>query len=326
MRATQARSSSSERALASENIGCGWRDLLEPRDRLGADALGRRVGRDELGVLGLDRAQLVEQRVVDVVADLGVVEHVVAVVVVRRAARRSSAARGRHVAAHSTSSRRRREQAREVVAPAASRCPGWSVRSKCSGVTAIRPLGDRRQVGALLVVVVGRVAVDAVLLAAGLLVDQRQLVAVDALAEPRDLDALDVAGRHVDVEQRALRAAARPRSRPTMRAVNAAAASKSKRSPRRKSISRARDCWETAIAREAEHDALERRGDRAGVGDVVAQVGAVVDAGDDQVGLEALDQPQRGEAHAVDRRAVASRSRPCRRRTRPPRPTAGGAW
>ena len=33
----------------------------------------------------------------------------------------------------------------------------------------------------------------------------------------------------------------------TSRAVNAAAASKSKASPRRKSISRAADCWETAI-------------------------------------------------------------------------------
>ncbi len=42
-----------------------------------------------------------------------------------------------------------------------------------------------------------------------------------------------------------------------------------------------------------------------GVGDVVAEVGAVVDAGDDQVGLEAVDQPERGEPDAVDRRAVA---------------------
>ena len=36
----------------------------------------------QLGVLGLERAQLVEQRVVVVVADLGVVEDVVAVAVV----------------------------------------------------------------------------------------------------------------------------------------------------------------------------------------------------------------------------------------------------
>ena len=45
--------------------------------------------------------------------------------------------------------------------------------------------------------------------------------------------------------------------------------------------------------RQPEHDALERGRDRARVGDVVAEVGAVVDAGDDQVGLEALDQPER---------------------------------
>jgi hypothetical protein len=50
--------------------------------------------------------------------------------------------------------------------------------------------------------------------------------------------------------------------------------------------------------------ALERRRDRARVRDVVAEVRAVVDAGHDEVGLEALDQPERGEAHAVDRRAV----------------------
>jgi hypothetical protein len=57
-------------------------DLLELRDRRAADALRRRVRRDELGMLGLDRPQLVEQGVVGVVADLGVVEDVVAVPVV----------------------------------------------------------------------------------------------------------------------------------------------------------------------------------------------------------------------------------------------------
>jgi hypothetical protein len=36
-------------------------------------------------------------------------------------------------------------------------------------------------------------------------------------------------------------------SRSTIRATKAAAASNAKRSPRRKSISRASDCWETAI-------------------------------------------------------------------------------
>ena len=55
--------------------------------------------------------------------------------------------------------------------------------------------------------------------------------------------------------------------------------------------------------RDAEDDSLEGGGDRARVGDVVAEVGAVVDPGDDQVGPVA-DQAQLGEAHAVDRRAV----------------------
>ena len=57
-------------------------DLGELGDRLGAHPLRRRVGGDELGMVTLERAQLVQQRVIDVVADLGVVEHVVAVVVV----------------------------------------------------------------------------------------------------------------------------------------------------------------------------------------------------------------------------------------------------
>jgi hypothetical protein len=56
-------------------------DLRQRRDGLAADPLRRRVRRDELGVRRLDRAQLVEQRVVFVVADLGVVEDVVAVAV-----------------------------------------------------------------------------------------------------------------------------------------------------------------------------------------------------------------------------------------------------
>ena len=60
----------------------GVADLDQVGDRLTADPLRRRVRRQQLGVLGLDRAQLVEQRVVDVVADLRVVEHVVLVAVV----------------------------------------------------------------------------------------------------------------------------------------------------------------------------------------------------------------------------------------------------
>ena len=58
------------------------RHLLELRERLGANALGRRVGREELGMVGLDIPQLVHQLVVLGVRDLGIVEDVVAVVVV----------------------------------------------------------------------------------------------------------------------------------------------------------------------------------------------------------------------------------------------------
>ena len=78
----QARSSSAERALASDSMRCRCADLDQVRDRLAADPLGRRVGRDQLRVGGLERPQLVEQRVVLVVADLRVVEHVVTVRVV----------------------------------------------------------------------------------------------------------------------------------------------------------------------------------------------------------------------------------------------------
>ena len=54
---------------------------MTPVARLAADALGGRVGRDELGVLLLQRAELAEERVELGVADLGIVEDVVAVVV-----------------------------------------------------------------------------------------------------------------------------------------------------------------------------------------------------------------------------------------------------
>jgi hypothetical protein len=54
-------------------------DLLQLADRLAADALGRRVGSSQLWVVPLQPAQLIEQRVIDVIAYLGVVENVVAV-------------------------------------------------------------------------------------------------------------------------------------------------------------------------------------------------------------------------------------------------------
>ena len=82
MRAIQARSSSAQRTLASESIGCRCRTFSSRETGSPPTRCVGESGRDELGVLGLDPAQLVEQRVVGVVADLGVVEDVVAVPVV----------------------------------------------------------------------------------------------------------------------------------------------------------------------------------------------------------------------------------------------------
>jgi hypothetical protein len=54
-------------------------DLVEVVERRAADPLGRRVGRDELGVLLLEPLELGVERVVGVVLDRRVVEDVVAV-------------------------------------------------------------------------------------------------------------------------------------------------------------------------------------------------------------------------------------------------------
>jgi hypothetical protein len=70
-------------------------DLDQVRHRLAAGPLRRRVGGDELRMIGLDRPQLIEQRVVDVVADLGIVEDVVAIAVVVQLAAQLGGALGR---------------------------------------------------------------------------------------------------------------------------------------------------------------------------------------------------------------------------------------
>ncbi len=112
-------------------------DPFEFVERGGADPLGRRVGRAQLGVLGLDLAQLVQLRVVDVVADLRFVEDVVEVVVaVELLAELGRALLGR--LAHSgltatVASISSKPQPRRLSRPP------WSVRSKWIGVTAIRP-------------------------------------------------------------------------------------------------------------------------------------------------------------------------------------------
>ncbi len=73
----------------------GVADLLELGHRLWRHALRGRVGGDQLGMLFLERFQLVEQRVVPVVTDLGIVEDVVAVAVVIDRPSELGGARGR---------------------------------------------------------------------------------------------------------------------------------------------------------------------------------------------------------------------------------------
>ena len=112
------------------------RHLGELVERLGAHALGGRVGRHELGVLGLEVAQLVQQRVVDVVAHLGVVEDVVAVVVMVELAPQLG---GPLLVAGAHTSRAAGCSSPSRSKPASCSTPAWSVRSKCSGVTAMAP-------------------------------------------------------------------------------------------------------------------------------------------------------------------------------------------
>ena len=307
IRWTQARSSSAERALASDSMRCRCADLDQVGDRLLADPLGRRVRRDQLRVGRLDRLQLVEQRVVLVVADLRVIEHVVPVrVVVEQLAQLGARARRR---------------------AGESRC-SWLLSTGSSSSRSRSRLGQR-----LHAVVVGQVEVQrrerhtprrdrgdvgvGLLLVASWPLRRRrgsaggwedsaplrpaQLVAVEALAQSRNLDALRRAAGKVDVEQRARPAAARSRDRATSRAVKAAAASKSKRWRRRKSSSSAARLLRDGDPGHAEHDRLERGRDRARVGDVVTDVRAVVDAGDDQLRLPVVDQAEVRQPHAVDR-------------------------
>ena len=205
MRSTHARSSSSERALASESIGSSCVTFVRLDDRLAADALRGRVGRAQLGVLGLDGRAA------------------------RRAARRSRRRRSRGRRGRSTGSRgggaaraaprlasrraaaatplpppRAPGAARDRGAPSAS-IPSTSSRSKCSGRHRDVAGGDGGEIRARLLVVAGDRAVHPVAPpGVALLVDELELVAEDALAEPADLDAVGVGGRGVDVQERAL--------------------------------------------------------------------------------------------------------------------------
>ena len=134
------------------------------------------------------RAQLVEQRVVLVVGDDRVVEDVVAATVLGELLAQLRGARGgllRRRSLHLAGGRG--EQPRQVVAVRAS-MPATSVRSKCTGVTAMRPAWTAARSVPALVVEAGVGAVDPVAPAAVLVLGvELELVAVDALAQARDL-------------------------------------------------------------------------------------------------------------------------------------------
>ncbi len=152
--------------------GLQVRDLLQPADRGAPHALRGRVGVRSSGCASSSAAQLVEQRVVGVVPDDRVVEHVVAVRVVLDLAPQDGRTRGgvvgcgggivragghrtgrgraglpcpavslwtpalRHLSRPPPRRRRAGRAGRSCSAPP---CRGRSVRSKCIGVTAMRP-------------------------------------------------------------------------------------------------------------------------------------------------------------------------------------------
>src|SRR5204862_6711897 len=117
-------------------------DLLELLERLAAHPLGRGVGRPQLGVLVLEPAQLVEESVVRVVADLGGVENVVAAVVMGDLAPELLGALRGLGGAHEARSVALGSASRNIASRSQPRSrprPLRSVRSKCTGVIEIRP-------------------------------------------------------------------------------------------------------------------------------------------------------------------------------------------
>ena len=258
-------------------------------------------------MLGLEVAQLVQQRVVLGVRDLRVVEDVVPAVVVLEHLPQLGGAGGGLAQTSRAAGLMRRSRSN----PSSDSMPAWSVRSKCSGVTAMRPVAERREVGAVLFAIARLLAVDPVAAPAALLLVELHAVAVDALAEPAGAGALHLARRAVHVQQRALGHRhlghlldhAR-HERGGLLEVRALPVVRNPRvEPAVEGLLRGGD------GGDAEHNALERRGHGARVGDVVAEVGAVVDAGDDQLRLE-LQKAEPGEAHAVHRRAVGGETTP----------------
>ena len=138
-----------------------------------------------------------------------------------------------------------------------------------------------------------------------------QLVAVHALADPRHGDARDRPAGTLTFSRVPVGSGIRPSappsaaaSSPTSAAAKSAAAVKSKPSPKRWSYLAPGGLLGDGEAREAEDQAFDRGGHGPRVGDVVAEVRAVVDAGDHDLGPEAVHEAQVRQADAVDRRPV----------------------
>ena len=138
-------------------------------------------------------------------------------------------------------------------------------------------LGDGVEVGVGLVVVGGVVAVDVVPAAPALVGLELEPVAVDAAPEPHHRDALRGRRRRVHVQDRPGRQAARADQldqpgQEVGRGREVVARLAAEVHAGLLALLRDRD------GGDAQHEALERRGDGARVGDVVAEVDAVVDA------------------------------------------------
>ena len=114
-------------------------DLVELVERLAPDSLGGRVRGEQLGVLRLEIAQLVQQSVVLDVRDLGVVEDVVAVAVVLELLPQLGGPLARLLRYPAQTSRAAGRRSRSSSKLDRRSMPAWSVRSKCSGVTAMYP-------------------------------------------------------------------------------------------------------------------------------------------------------------------------------------------
>ena len=254
-------------------------------------------------MLGLERTELVQQPVVLVVADRRVVVVVVGVIVAGDLRAQLADALLR--------ARRCRHQLASGSTPAASASRSHDAEPLELAVVGEVEVdrgdrdpaaGDRGEIGAALVLERRLEAIDLVAPPSrAVLFDQLQLVVVEPLAEPRQLDPADLARGAVDVDQRPRRhrlgdqladdlAADRGRHREVELAAGVAHATDAR-------------LLGDGDGGQPEHQPLERRRHGARVGDVVAEVGAVVDPRDDQVGTLA-EQAEVGEAHAVDRGAL----------------------